>query len=124
MYLTVVYGIATVCLGLIALMRGESFGPFQAETWYALLALGLVPQVIGHSLFNWTLRYLPALPVNIALVGEPVGSSLLAFLLLEEIPSKGLLVGSPILLAAVVMIFLRPPKTVARTAEEEPLIGS
>jgi len=108
-YLPIVYATATLSLGLVALLRGESFAPFQPQTWYALIALGIVPQAIGHSLFNWALRYLPALQVNIALVGEPIGASLLAFFLLSEIPTLGLLIGSPFLLAAVALIYYRPP---------------
>lgn len=122
-YLPPVYGIAAVLLGVMALVNGDSFWPLSGRTWLALLALGLVPQVIGHSLLNWSLRYLPALPVNISLVGEPVGASLLAFLLLDEIPSTGLLFGSPILIVAVVMIFLHPPKTLARATEIESPLG-
>lgn len=108
-YLPPVYGLATVILFLICLINGESFGPFSSETWFALLGLGLIPTVIGHSMFNWSLRYLPALPVNIALVGEPVGASILAFFLFEEIPSGGLLIGSPLLILAVILVFVKPP---------------
>ncbi|MFH0882898.1 MAG: DMT family transporter [bacterium] len=116
-YLPVVYATATVGLGLLALIRGDRFGPFQPQTWWAMLALGLVPQVIGHSLLNWALKYLPALQVNITLVGEPIGASILAFLLLQESPSAGLLVGSPFLILAVFLIFRKPPKTVEMAAQ-------
>ncbi len=119
-YLPVVYATATVGLGLLALVRGDSFGPFQPQTWRAILALGLVPQVIGHSLLNWALGYLPALQVNITLVGEPVGASLLALLLLGESPSAGLLAGSPLLILAVVLIFIKPPKTVEAASQDMP----
>ncbi len=108
-YLPTVYGVSTLLLVLFALVGGESFGPFRMQTWLSLLMLGLLPTVIGHSLFNWAMRYLPALNVNIAIVGEPVGASILAFLLLGEIPSRGLLLGSPILIAAVLLVYLRPP---------------
>ena len=111
-YLPVVYATATIGLGLLAVIRGDRFAPFETNTWWAILALGLVPQVIGHSLLNWALKYLPALQVNITIVGEPIGASILAFLLLHEMPSSGLLAGSPFLILAVFLIFRKPPKAV------------
>lgn len=110
LYLPIVYWTATAGLFLVCIIAGESFGPFQVKTWLGLAALGLIPTVIGHSLFNWALRYLPAFPVNIALVGEPLGASTLAFLLLHEAPSDGLLLGAPLMILAVVFVFLFPPK--------------
>ncbi len=109
-YLPIVYTTATLTLFVICLIFGESFGPFAKQTWWALIALGIVPTIIGHSLFNWSLKYLPSLPVNIALVGEPIGASVLAFILLSEYPSKGLLIGSIFMVLAVVLVFVKPPK--------------
>ena len=114
-YLPPVYAVSAVGLGLLALLHGDSFGPFSHQTWLALLALGLVPTVIGHSLLNWSMRYLSALAVNISLVGEPIGASLLAWFLLHEAPSDGLLAGSPLLVLAVVLVFLRPPRVSGET---------
>ncbi|MCB2212642.1 DMT family transporter [bacterium] len=110
-YLVPVYGLSAVGLLIVTLAFGEPLGPFPKESWLAMLGLGLVPTVIGHSLFNFSLKHLSALPVNIALVIEPVGASLLAIVFFQEAPSQGLLIGSPILIVSVVMIFLRPPIT-------------
>ncbi len=108
-YLAPVYGLSAVGLLIITLAFGESLGPFPRESWLAMLGLGLIPTVIGHSLFNYSLKHLSALSVNIALVIEPVGASILAIFLFSESPTTGLLVGSPFLIVAVVMIFFRPP---------------
>ena len=108
-YLPPVFAISAVGLLLLSLLAGQSLGPFQQGTWVALLLLGLVPTVIGQSLLNWSSRYLSALAVNISLVGEPIGASILAYILLDEVPSAGLLIGSPLLVAAVVLVYLRPP---------------
>jgi len=109
-YLPLVYFVATVGLFLICIINGEKFVPFSNETWWALLALGLIPTVIGHSLYNWVLKHLPVLPVNISLVGEPIGASILAFLFFAENPTMGLFLGSPLLILAVLLVFLKPPQ--------------
>ncbi len=110
-YLPVVYWTATIGLGFICLITGQSYAPYSFNTWMGLIALGLIPTVIGHSLFNWALRYLPAFSVNIALVGEPLGASLLAYFLLQEVPSKGLLLGAPLMILAVFLVFSFPPES-------------
>jgi drug/metabolite transporter (DMT)-like permease len=121
-YLVPVYGISAVGLLISTIIFGESIGPFPTHSWLAMLGLGLVPTVIGHSLFNYSLKHLGALSVNIALVIEPIGASVLALFLFSETPTSGLLIGSPILIIAVAMIIVRPPKTAEFDSNNPPVI--
>jgi drug/metabolite transporter (DMT)-like permease len=86
-YIFVVYGMAAVVLLITMLGLGESplRLPPLAYLWFLLLAL--VPQLFGHSTFNWALKYLPASFVSVTLLGEPVGSTILAYIIFAEIPS-------------------------------------
>jgi drug/metabolite transporter (DMT)-like permease len=100
-YIFVVYGFAAVVLVTIMLIAGQSplgFPP-QAYGWFALLAL--VPQLFGHSTFNWALRYLSAAYVSIALLGEPIGSTVLAYFLLHETPTGLKIFGAILILAGI-----------------------
>ncbi len=108
-YLAPVYWTASVGLFVICLVKGIPLTPFSSQTWASLLALGLVSTVIGHSLLNWSLGYFPAFAVNIFIVGEPLGASLLAYLFLSEIPSAGLLAGAPLMILSVILVVFRPP---------------
>lgn len=67
--------------------------------WLFLLALG--PQVFGHSSLNWALGYLPAPKVAISILGEPIGSALLAWLIFSEVPGPALFVGGALILYGV-----------------------
>ncbi|HHN93971.1 MAG TPA: EamA family transporter, partial [Anaerolineae bacterium] len=58
---------------------------------------------LGHSSLNWALRYLSATYVTVATLGEPVGSTLLAWWLLGERPSIWAVVGGALILAGVVL---------------------
>jgi drug/metabolite transporter (DMT)-like permease len=100
-YIFVVYGMAAVVEIVIMFAAGlPAFGyPAQAYFWMILLAL--VPQLIGHSTFNWALGFLPASLVSIALLGEPVGSILLAYFLLDQAPGALNLVGCALILAGI-----------------------
>lgn len=107
-YITLAYGAAAVLLILaVGVLRLPATGyPIQAYGWFVLLAL--LPQLIAHSTYNWALRYLPAAYVSVALLGEPVGSSVLAYILLGEHPAILMLVGGALILTGILIASRRP----------------
>ena len=86
-YIFLVYGTAAIVLWLLAGLTQQKLTGFPVITYFWFLALAIVPQLIGHSAFNWSLRYLSTVFVSLSLLGEPIGSILLAYLILKEIPS-------------------------------------
>jgi len=86
-YTFIVYGLAAVLLHLFVGFSGQSMLGYSPETYLWFLLLGIIPQILGHSSFNWALRYLPAAFVSLALLGEPVGTTILAVVILREIPT-------------------------------------
>lgn len=100
-YITLVYGAAMVTLNVLVLAAGEPMFGFSHASYGYLLALGLVPQLVGHSTLNWTLRYLSATYVSIITLAEPVGSGILAFLLLDEALTPATGIGGVLVLAGV-----------------------
>ncbi|MEZ6013507.1 MAG: DMT family transporter [Planctomycetota bacterium] len=85
-YLGLCYGVATAWLCVAALARGVPLSGFPAMTYLWVVALGLVPQLIGHSACNAALRRLPALLVALPLLLEPIVGSWLAWAVLGEVP--------------------------------------
>ncbi len=83
-YIFPVYSTAGLLLVLFALISQKSFLGYSSSTYFHLFLLALVPQLIGHTTFNWALKYLPAAAVAITILGEPIGSTLLAYLILGE----------------------------------------
>ncbi len=102
-YAFVVYACATAVLFLYAVVLGESLTPVgNTDTELLLfLALAVVPQIGGHTLYNWSLRWVPAPVVSLSLVGEPVGSSLLAWIILTQVPSLGVALGALLALLGI-----------------------
>jgi len=107
-YITLSYGFAAVSLLALALVARQPLVGFAAPAygWFALLAL--VPQLIAHSTYNWALKWLPAAFVSISLLGEPVGSTALALVFLNETPSVLKLAGAAFILAGLVLATRRP----------------
>ncbi len=110
-YAFVVFGSAAVLLTTAALLSGEKMGGFPPITYLWFFALGLIPQTVGHAGFNWALGYLPASFVSIALLGEPVGSSLFALFLLNEIPSAFEIIGGVMILCGIYLASRRKGKS-------------
>jgi len=69
---------------LLSLISQKSFWGYSSSTYLYLFLLALIPQLMGHTTFNWALKYLPASVVAIAILGEPIGSTILAYFILGE----------------------------------------
>ncbi len=100
-YIFLTYGAAAVELLIIAVLTGQPFTGYTPNTYLMFLLLAVVPQLLGHSSFNWALRYLTATYVAVTVMGEPVGSTLLAWLLLDEPPTVLKVVGGALILAGI-----------------------
>jgi drug/metabolite transporter (DMT)-like permease len=100
-YVAAVYGVAAGCLLAAVLVAGHGLGGYSGETFAYFLLLALVPQLIGHTAINRSLGYLPAAAVAIAILGEPVGATLLAAAFLDETPTLLQGLGAAVLLAGV-----------------------
>jgi len=100
-YIFIVYGMAAVILNIFMFSAGESPLGYPPMVYVWLLLLALVPQLLGHSTFNWALRYLSAAYVSITLLGEPIGSAILAYIFLKEVPSALMAFGAILILVGI-----------------------
>jgi drug/metabolite transporter (DMT)-like permease len=106
-YVGIVYPLAAVLLVFSVLVAREPFTGYSMKTFVMLGLLALVPQLVGHSAINWALAYVPAALTAVAILGEPVGATILAALVLKEVPT-GLQVAGALLVLAGVYRALRP----------------
>lgn len=83
-YNLIVFSSAVVVFALYNVSLGVSFTNYNDREWGIFLLLAIIPTVFGHMLFNWLLQYISATTVSMSILGEPIGASLLAFLLLNE----------------------------------------
>jgi drug/metabolite transporter (DMT)-like permease len=102
-YIFLVYGTAAVFLLGVAFQAQEPMAGFSAWTWVCLLGLAVGPQLLGHTAFNYGLRYLSAAFVSVSLLGEPIGTTILALVILREIPSPLEIVGGVTILIGILL---------------------
>jgi drug/metabolite transporter (DMT)-like permease len=103
-YIWLVYGCAAITLLLALLLSGTPVTGYSSQGYLWVLALALVPQLIGHTSLNYTLRYMSATFVSVATQMEPIGSALAAFIIFREQPGPLGLLGSVVILAGVLMV--------------------
>jgi len=104
-YASLTYSSAAVLLLLSALAFGHSLVGYSGTTYVMLVLLALVPQLLGHSSLNWSLRFVSATLVTIAVLGEPVGATALAYLILDEVPTWTEIGGGILILAGIFVAF-------------------
>ena len=100
-YIFVVYGMAALILIVIVLVTGESLFGYEPQTFLWFLLLALIPQLLGHSSYNWALGYLPAAFVSVTLLGEPISSAILAYFILGETPTALMIFGAILILIGI-----------------------
>ncbi len=114
-YVTVVYSVAALGALVLCVLTEQRLAGYSVQTYVMLLLLAVGPQIIGHSSLNWALRHLPAAAVGVVTLGEPVGSTVLACLLLSEVPSPLKVAGGGLILAGIYLSLQQ--RKLHRTAE-------
>jgi drug/metabolite transporter (DMT)-like permease len=109
-YVYAVYGIAAVLLLAVVFLTGQSFFGLRWQAYLFVGLLGLGPQLVGHTSFNWALRYIPAPTVAMAVLGEPVGTTILAWLILRQAPTVYEAVGGGVICAGIYLAVTDVPR--------------
>ncbi len=102
-YIFIIYGFAAVVLVILSVIFGYPLVPGSGIAWLWVILLAVFPQLMGHSSFNWAIRYLPAVFVAISLMGEPIGTVVLAYLILGEIPAPLEILGGVLILLGILL---------------------
>lgn len=105
-YVTVAYSITALLLFGVTWLGGYSLFNYDRKTFGLFFAIALVPQVIGHTVFNWALKYFSATTVSIIVLGEPIGASLLAIIFLGENPDGMKIWGGLLIILGVLLVLL------------------
>jgi len=112
-YIGIVYGAAAaVLLLLVSVSSDVSLAGYERSDWLVFFALAAGPMMLGHTGVNYALRYVRAHVANLALLGEPIGATLIAWLLpqIHEVPGVQTLIGGVAILAGIAIAVARPAR--------------
>ena len=102
-YAFMVYTVATIVLFFVFIFSQANQYSIKTEDYGILILMAFVAGILGHTLYNWSLKYIRASVASVALLGEPIGSTILAYLMpwISETPSIYTLIGGVIILTGI-----------------------
>ena len=118
-YTFIVYSISTLTLILYNIGLQNPFFGYSASHWWIFLALAIFPTFFGHTLFNWALRWLSTSKISMGNVFEPVGATILAYLILGETVTWYQLLGGTIVVFGLFLFILSTTRKVKVTISKK-----
>ncbi|GLY12956.1 DMT family transporter [Pseudobacillus badius] len=109
-YTFIVYFNCTVVLFLYVVIKKEAFYPYPAKEWIYFFLLAVLSNLLGHTLFNWSIKYISTSSVSMAILLEPIGASILAWWLLKEKLSAAQIAGGTVVLLGLLLFAADPKK--------------
>jgi len=100
-YIFLVYGISAIVLNIFMFASKQTPFGYSPTAYGWIFLLAVIPQLIGHSTFNWLLKYLSATLVAVTTLSEPIGSAVLAYIFLKETPRPATVVGGVFILIGI-----------------------
>lgn len=104
-YILMVYGISSIFLLLFITVAGIPLLNYSAYNFSLFLLLAIVPTLLGHTAFNWLLSKVKASMVGVTILGEPIGSSILAIIFFNEFPSYWVISGGFFVLLSIYFLW-------------------
>jgi len=103
-YIFLCYGSAAIFLWGAVAVSGLPVTGFSGATWGAFCGMALFSQLVGHTSYNWALKWVSTSTVAVSLLGEPVGASLLAYLFFQEALTGAMFIGGCLILLAIYLV--------------------
>jgi drug/metabolite transporter (DMT)-like permease len=119
-YIFPVYSTAGLVLVILSFVFQKPFFGYPHSTYLFLFLLALIPQLIGHTTFNWALRYLSASMVAVTILGEPIGSTILAYFILGEGLTIWKVLGGVLIFVGILISLRRDSTNPERSWQEKP----
>lgn len=119
-YATIVYAFSAAFLLLMVVAKGLPLWPYSPDAFGILFLFAFFPMILGHTVINYILKWVPPHYVSTAILGEAVVSAILAFFLLEEVIRPLVLVGGVVILAGILVATTRATVAPAASASPSP----
>jgi len=84
-YAVIGYGSSTLLLGVFAFSQQTPFFNYSSQTWWSFIGLAFIATILGQTIFNWLLKWLSTSIISMAILGEIIGTCILAYFILGEV---------------------------------------
>jgi len=118
-YIFLVYGMSAIVLNIFMFASNQTPVGLSTIAYGWIFLLAVIPQLIGHSMFNWLLKYLSATMVAVTTLSEPIGSAVLAYIFLEESPALAVVIGGALILFGIYLTSKQSSNTLDQAVTEK-----
>lgn len=105
-YVFIVYSICTICLLLLCVIVSAPLYPLPQREYELFILMAIIPTIFGHTLYNFALKFVKAQVISVSLLGEPIGASILAFILLNEPAPFFTIIGGCLILPGIYLAYI------------------
>lgn len=116
-YTFIVYGMATLVLIIYDLLLDYPLLPYPQNDWILFLVMAIFPTLLGHSILNWVVKWVSTSFISMSLLGEPIGASILAYIILGEKLHFSQWVGGFVILVGIAIYLYGSEKEKSKLAE-------
>ncbi|MBC6972992.1 DMT family transporter [Bacillus sp. Xin] len=109
-YSVISYGSSSLFLGIFTYSQKTSFFNYSAQTWWSFIGLALIATILGQTIFNWLLKWLSTSVISMSILGETIGTCILAYYILNEVISLQQGIGIVLILIGLAIFLLQPKK--------------
>jgi len=107
-YVFSVYLLSATLLFIGAGLAGDNVVVTSTHEILLFLAMAIVPSILGHTMFNYALKIVPAHVISTSVLAEPVGASIIVFFLLpEEVPGPWIILGGALVIVGLYIVLTR-----------------
>ncbi|SEW32462.1 DMT family transporter [Natrinema salifodinae] len=100
-YTFIIYTVSTVALGGLAIGTGAQLLGYAPTEWVLFFAMALILDLFGQTVYNWALKYVKASVMSVSLLADPVAATILALVLLGEVPEVVMILGGVVVLVGI-----------------------
>lgn len=112
LYSVIGYGSSTIFLGIFAFVQQISFFNYSVDTWWSFIGLAFVATILGQTIFNWLLKWMSTSVISMSILGETIGTCILAYLIFDEVISLQQGIGIAIILIGLALFLLQQKKII------------
>ncbi|MGG1660035.1 DMT family transporter [Brevibacillus sp. NRS-1366] len=109
-YSVIGYGSSTLFLGVFAISQQTPFFDYSVQTWWSFIGLAFVATILGQTIFNWLLKWLSTSLISMSILGETIGTCILAYLILDEVISLQQGIGIALILSGLALFLIQQRK--------------
>ncbi|HDX9610990.1 TPA: DMT family transporter [Bacillus toyonensis] len=107
-YSVISYGSSACFLGIFAYMQQQPFIHYATQTWLSFIGLAFIATILGQTIFNWLLKWMSATVISMSILGETIGTCVLAYFILSETITLQQALGISIIFIGLTLFLLQP----------------